>query len=69
MHYSSPTIDQKNSLNKCQIVPKKPLVCNNIKGNPVRLLGQRFGLSKLDKETIRRRYNCPGLFLKFKLVY
>ena len=32
-----------------------------VNGNHVIQIGQRFGLSDLDKETIRRRYNCRGM--------
>ena len=32
-----------------------------VNDNHVIQIGQRFGLSDLDKETIRRRYNCRGM--------
>ena len=52
MHYSNIPIN-------CQLVPRENVECN-IKGEDSDTIGQRKGLSPLDKETIRRRYNCRG---------
>ena len=44
----------------CHVKATKPVQCE-IKGQPITEIGQRIGLSPMDKETIRRRYNCRGL--------
>ncbi len=51
----------------CLVDATKPVQCE-IKGQSISEIGQRIGLSPLDKETIRRRYNCRGLLLRFKLI-
>ena len=43
----------------CTITPLENVDCN-IKGQQIQEVGQLVGLSALDKETIRRRYNCRG---------
>ena len=43
----------------CYVIPKENVDCN-IKGQHFDNVGQIAGLSRWDKETIRRRYSCRG---------
>ena len=44
----------------CSLIPKKDVECNIKSKRNISYTGQTIGLSQLDKETIRRRYNCRG---------
>ena len=52
MHYGTPA-------RNCKLTPDSPVNCYT-KGVHNTTIGQRIGLSPLDKEAIRRRYGCRG---------
>ena len=59
LHYGNPG-GSDLPVSGCLVIPKILPVDCTIKGQHFDNVGQTIGLSRWDKETIRRRYNCRG---------
>ena len=62
LHYPEGIIE------RCKITPIKPITCT-VKGQKIYEIGQRLGLSEVDKVEINKRYSCEGKYKSYYPTY